>query len=188
MVRSHSGAQMEEMATKQVTVFGSGTVQEGSREWQQAYEVGSLLAKSGFTVVNGGYGGTMAASAQGAKEAGGSTVGVTTDEFSGSVKNESIDQEIRKSTWRERLHELIALGDGYVVLDGGTGTLTELMVVWEMVNKHLHLKPIAIVGRHMQSLVNALKQNPEVRVPKALHFVSSPKDACDYLKEFLFHA
>ncbi|OGX06801.1 MAG: hypothetical protein A3G87_06965 [Omnitrophica bacterium RIFCSPLOWO2_12_FULL_50_11] len=176
------------MAEKTVTVFGSGGIQEGSQQWRQAYEVGSFLAKAGFVVVTGGYGGAMTASAQGAKDAGGTTIGVTTNEFSGSVKNEFIDREIRMPTWRERLHELVRLGDGFVVLDGGTGTLAEFMVVWEMENKHLHAKPIAVLGCQMQSFISALKQNPEVRIPKALYLVSTPEAARDYLKASLPNA
>ena len=38
-------------------------------------------------------------------------------------------------TWQDRLFELIQLGHGYVACPGGTGTLVELAVVWEMLNK-----------------------------------------------------
>ena len=195
MVRSHSGAFFQtkkyragaapflrsEMGNQIIVVFGSGTVKKGTQQFKMAYETGFLLAKAGFTIANGGYNGSMLASAKGAKAAGGMTIGVTAEEFRDSVKNDFIDREIRKRTWRERLHELIDLGDGFVVLNGGTGTLAELMVSWEMNNKSLHRKPIVVLGHHMKSAINAFRRNPEVAVPKELCFASTPKAAVWYL-------
>ena len=175
------------MSKKVITVFGSGIVKEGSRQFEIAYEAGFLLAKAGFTVVNGGYSGSMLASAKGAKKAGGNTIGVTTDDF-GSTRNRFIDEEIRKKTWQERLHQLIELADGYVVLDGGTGTLTEFMVVWEMASKKFHHKPLVVLGRHIESLIKALKRNPEIKFPKDFRVVSSPKVAIQYLASYFNHA
>lgn len=173
---------------KTIAVFGSGQAKENSEAFKTAHEVGFLLAKAGFVVANGGYGGSMLASAKGAKAAGGSTIGVTTDEFYGTAKNEFIDREIRKPTWRERLYRLMELADGFVVLDGGTGTLTELAVAWEMKNKKLHQKPIVILGRTMQAVVHTLKQNPEVQIPERFQSAQTPREAVQYLTKALLHA
>jgi uncharacterized protein (TIGR00725 family) len=55
----------------QIAVIGSGV------EWVgQAEDVGRLLAEAGCVVVCGGLGDVMAAAARGAKEAGGTTVGI----------------------------------------------------------------------------------------------------------------
>ena len=172
---------------KKIAVFGSGIIKEGSRQFKIAYEIGFFLAKAGFTVVNGGYGGSMLASAKGAKKAGGKTIGVTTDDF-GSSKNPFIDRELRKKTWQERLHRLIELGDGYIVLDGGTGTLTEFMVVWEMENKKFQKKPVMILGRYLKTGVKALRKNPEVKFPKEFRFARTPKIAVQHLISYFEHA
>ena len=170
---------------KTIAVFGSGIATENSLDWKTAYEVGALLAKAGFIMANGGYEGAMRASAQGAKSANGKTIGVTTDEFQDARKNEFIDQEIRKPFWRERLFQLIDLADGFVVLNGGTGTLTELIVILEMGNKGFHEKPAVILGSHMKKAIEALKQNPEVRIPKSFYFAETPKAAVEYLRKVL---
>ena len=60
-----------------VTVFGSSRPKPATPDYETAYALGSELARAGFVVCNGAYGGTMEASARGAKAAGGSTVGVT---------------------------------------------------------------------------------------------------------------
>ena len=172
---------------KKITVFGSGIIKEGSPQFKIAYEIGFLLASSGFTIVNGGYGGSMLASAMGAKKAGGTTIGITTDDFREVVKNPFIDREIRKPTWQDRLHYLVDCGDGFVVLDGGTGTLTEFMVVWEMASKKFHKKPIVTLGRRVKSLIKVLKQNPEVKFPKDFRIASTPKTAVQYLVSYFSH-
>jgi predicted Rossmann-fold nucleotide-binding protein len=50
---------------------------------------------------------------------------------------------------------LIKLGQGYVVLPGGTGTLLELAKVWELKNKGFLEtdKPIILVGEFWRPLV-----------------------------------
>lgn len=146
--------------------------------------MGFLIAKSGFQLVNGGYGGTMLASAKGAKEAGGHTLGVTTDQFPDSKANPFIDEEMRKQSWSERMHELIARGDGFVVLDGGTGTLAELSVIWEMERKGLHSKPASILGKNMQLVVSTLIRNPDIELPGTFAMVTTPEAAVDHLRGY----
>ncbi len=112
-----------------ITIFGSSRLKFGEEEFQTAYELGKQLAQSGFTICNGGYGGTMEASARGASEAGGKTIGVVCERF-GTTANPFLEETIVTSTHSERLHKLIELGDAYVVLKGSTGTLLELALVW----------------------------------------------------------
>src|SRR5271157_1305499 len=117
-----------------VTVFGSSRPREGDAEYAAARALGSQLAAKGFVVCSGGYGGVMEGVSRGAKEAGGSTLAVTAKFFRARA-NRWVDEEIRVNTWQERLFELVKRGAGYVVCRGGTGTLVELAVVWEMLNK-----------------------------------------------------
>ena len=173
------------MAKQTITVFGSGTIAEASPSWRIAYDVGYQLAKAGFVVATGGYAGAQTAACKGARDAGGSTLGVTTDEFLGWTKNAYVDQEKRFPNWYERLCHLIAVGSGFVVLDGGTGTLVELLVSWEMLNKGIHTKPVAILGPYMQTAINALMVNPEVKLSKKIRFVVTPEAAVRYLTETL---
>jgi len=74
-------------------------------------------------------------------------VGVTAKTFH-SHTNRWVDEEIRMESWHDRLFELIRRGDGYVACKGGTGTLAELAVVWEMQNKKLMRaeKPFVVLG------------------------------------------
>jgi uncharacterized protein (TIGR00725 family) len=129
-----------------ITVFGSSRPHQGEADYEDARSLGGELARAGFRVCSGGYGGVMEAVSRGAKQAGGKTYGVTAEFFKPKA-NAWIDVEVRMKTWQERLFELIRLADGFVACKGGTGTLVELAVVWEMVNKSVITgKPVAVLG------------------------------------------
>src|SRR2546427_10604542 len=130
-----------------VTVFGSSRPREGDADYDEARILGRALAKHGFSVCSGGYGGVMEGVSRGAKEAGGKTYGVTADFFTNAKLNSWIDLEVRMKTWEERLFELIRCADAFVACKGGTGTLAELAVVWEMLDKSgMTAKPFAVLG------------------------------------------
>ena len=74
-----------------IAVFGGSRPQPGSAEYAEAYVVGKLLARAGFVVMNGGYAGTMEASARGAKENGGRAIGVLSNEFARLAPNAYLD-------------------------------------------------------------------------------------------------
>ena len=141
-----------------ISVFGSSRPVHGEPEYEIARVLGMLLAGAGFTVCNGGYGGTMEASARGAKEADGKTIGVLCRMF-GSTANPYIDEIIMTESLSDRLAKLVELGSAYVVLRGGTGTLLELATVWEYMNKRvISHKAIVTVGSFWSPVVTTLKQ------------------------------
>jgi uncharacterized protein (TIGR00730 family) len=146
------------MSEKTITIFGTGRAKPGGTAYTLAYSTGKLLTHAGFTIANGGYGGTMLAAAKGAAEAGGKIIGVTCSAFKGSKANEYISREIVTNSLGERLDTLIKLGQGYVVLPGGTGTLLELAKVWELKNKGFMNadKPIILVGGFWQPLLDLI--------------------------------
>ncbi len=172
-----------------VTVFGSSKPREGEIEYETAREVGGLLAEAGFTVCNGGYGGIMEASARGAREAGGATIGVVARVFS-RAPNSFIQRKILKTSLVDRLMKLIDLGDAYVVLPGGTGTLVELAMVWELMNKHLAAeKPIVVVGSFWTPVIKTLNEELAYEgrgfATKHVKVVSTPKKCVEVLKKRL---
>jgi uncharacterized protein (TIGR00730 family) len=147
------------MATEKIiTVFGSSRPKEADPDYGEARALGRALAESGFAVCSGGYAGVMEAVSRGAKEAGGKTYGVTAEFFSAKT-NRWIDVEVRMKTWEERLFELIRLGDGFVACKGGTGTLVELAVVWEMLNKSVMTgKPFAVLGQFWTPILDCVRE------------------------------
>ena len=179
-------------AEKIVTVFGSSRPKAGDAEYEEARELGKLLAQRGFAVCSGGFGGVMEGVSRGAKEGGGKTYGVTADFFQAKT-NSWIDVEIRMKTWQERLFELIRLADGFVACKGGTGTLVELAVVWEMLNKSvIAAKPFAVLGDFWTPVLERVR---EVELGHAapwgeakgrlVHVASDPAEAAALLSNHL---
>jgi uncharacterized protein (TIGR00730 family) len=177
------------MINKVITIFGSSRPVEGDKEYQLAYEVGKQLSLAGFTVCNGGFGGIMEASARGAKEAGGKTIGVTFN-IKGRSANPWIDENIHVSALIDRMMKLVELGNAYVVLKGGTGTLLELAAVWEFINKGLLAeKPIVIVGDFWQNVVETLRVELLWEgvgdCTKFIRCAPSPEECASFLKRQL---
>jgi uncharacterized protein (TIGR00730 family) len=174
---------------KVITIFGSSRPMDGDEEYQLAYEVGKQLSLAGFTVCNGGFGGIMEASARGAKEAGGKTIGVTFN-IKGRVANSWIEEQIHVPDLIDRMMKLVEFGDAYVVLKGGTGTLLELAAVWEFINKGLLAeKPIVIIGDFWSGVVETLREELLWEgvgdCTKFIHRASSPEECASFLKRQL---
>jgi uncharacterized protein (TIGR00725 family) len=168
---------------KTVSLFGTGKAKPGDKNYAEAEQLGRLLAEAGYAIANGGYGGTMEASAKGATESGGEVTGVTCLAFSRPAANKYVNREIATKSLNERLEKLIELGDAYVVSGGGTGTLLELAMVWELKNKGFlnSGKPIILSGGFWNRLVEMVTDyDPDSR--QYLLFADEPKDVIDLLK------
>src|ERR1700686_1647746 len=130
----------------------------------------------------------MAGVSQGVKEAGGKTYGVTAAFFSARV-NPWVDVEGRVGTWQQRLFELLRFADGFVACKGGTGTLVELAVVWEMLNKSVTTaKPFAVLGDFWQPVLDRVRE-VELGQPgpwgeangRLVHVAATPKAVAELL-------
>ena len=172
-----------------VTVFGSSRPREGSSDYEEARVLGRALAKHGFAVCSGGYAGVMEAVSRGAKEAGGKTYGVTAEFFKSAKLNNWIDVEVRKTTWEQRLFELIRMADGFVACKGGTGTLVELAVVWEMLNKSVMTRrPFAVLGHFWAPILDRVREVELGHTApwgeangRLVHVAESPGEAAQHL-------
>ncbi len=165
-------------------MFGSSRPREGDDQYSVARQLGTELATRGFAVSSGGYGGVMEAVSRGAKNAGGRVTGITAEFFKADA-NRWLDEEIRVKTWQDRLFELIKRGDGYVVCAGGTGTLVELALVWEMINKDvIPRKPIIVLGDFWKPVIECVRQaelgQESLWIEKGnalIQFAASPSEA-----------
>lgn len=90
-----------------------------------AYDVGRLIAKNGAVLVCGGLGGVMGEAARGAKEAGGTTIGILPGNRT-SDANPHIDIAIATGLGTTR-NSLVAMNaDVLIAVDGEYGTLSEI--------------------------------------------------------------
>ncbi len=181
-------AQNNSQAPRTIAVFGGSRVARESALYAEAYHVGALLARAGFTIVNGGYSGTMEASAKGAREAGGRVVGVSSSLFAQNMLNEFIDEEIPSDDLYNRIRELIVRGDGYIVLRGSIGTLAELSIVWNLATLEPgYDKPIVLLGDFWKDVIQAYERNLAIgdEQTRFLQFASTPEECVQLLLQQL---
>jgi len=180
---------------KVITVFGSSRPEAGHADYAEALELGRALAAAGFAVCTGGYGGVMEAVSRGARESGGGVLAVTSTFFR-SRANRWVERETSVPTWQERLFELVRLGDGYVACKGGTGTLVELAVVWEMLNKRaMDRRPFVVLGDFWQPILERVREVERGHASRwgessdpLVHEVRNPAAAAQFLAARLVNA
>ena len=189
MLQENALIMADQELQKIITVFGSSRPREDHVDYQEAFALGGALGQAGFAVCSGGYAGVMEAVSRGAKEAGGKTLGVTAEFFKPRA-NAWIDTEIRVATWQELLFELVRVADGFVACKGGTGTLVELAVVWEMLNKSvISGKPMVALGRFWSPILDRVRE-VELGHPgpwgeangSLVHTADTPQEAADFLR------
>ena len=108
-----------------IGVMGSGASELPSEVIRFAYDVGSLVARMGFTLLTGGRGGIMHHASQGAQEAGGLVVGILPGRDKSDI-NPFVD--IPLVTGINDARNLINILSSHVIIafPGGGGTLSEI--------------------------------------------------------------
>ena len=178
---------------KTITVFGGSLPQPGSAAYQEAQQLGALLAESGFAVQTGGYIGTMEAVSQGASEVGGHVIGVTCDEIEAwrpVAPNRWVAQQKRCPTLRERLYVLIDECDGAIALPGGIGTLAEIALTWSQLQiKPKDTRPFILLGLGWARTMDTFTSELGFYIPetdqKRILIAPDPTTALEKLKEHL---
>jgi uncharacterized protein (TIGR00730 family) len=131
-----------------MTVFASASVREPDGFTQAAFSLGQSLAEAGTGLIYGGGSvGLMGAVADGALSAGGEVVGVMPQSLvDAEIAHPGLTSLRVVESLHERKAELARLGDGFVALPGGAGTLEELFEAWTWQQLGLHAKPVALLN------------------------------------------
>jgi uncharacterized protein (TIGR00725 family) len=106
-----------------VAVVGPGTA--AGETYEQAREVGRLVAGRGGIVVCGGLGGVMEAAARGAREGGGTVLGILPDEDRARA-NGYLSLSIVTGVGQARNLAVVCSADVVVAVGYGYGTLSEV--------------------------------------------------------------
>lgn len=133
------------MATVCVFCASSRTLEP--RWLDLATETGGALARRGHTLVSGGgCVGMMGALADGARAAGGHTIGVIPQAL---VDLEVADRHSHELVITEdmvsRKTIMMEKSDAFLTLPGGLGTLDELFEVWTTATLAMHRKPVVLL-------------------------------------------
>jgi len=146
-----------------VGVMGGARADAASCE--NAYRLGALIAQNGWVLLNGGRNsGIMDASARGAAEAGGLTIGILPDSHTGNA-SEFIRIPVCTGMGSARNTINVLSSDVVVACTGGAGTLSEIALALK------HGKPVITLGYDAAMLLDHFEGNG------ALYASSTPEEA-----------
>ncbi len=131
-----------------ITVYGASSGQVPDVYVAAARELGTLMAQSGHTLINGaGRTGLMGATADACLAAGGEAVGVIPQFMvEQGWQHDGMTRLVVTKDMHERKETMAAMSDACIALPGGVGTLEELLeiITWKQLG--LYLKPIIVLN------------------------------------------
>jgi uncharacterized protein (TIGR00725 family) len=151
-----------------VSVIGQSS--SNTKQDEQAYELGKLLADAGYAIVCGGRGGVMEAVARGAAENGGLCVGLLPG-HDRMEANRHLSVAIPTGLGHARNLLVSQAGDIVVAIGGGYGTLSEIAFALTMGK--------VVIG------INTWKAVSHAGVPAEVIAVKSPQEAVEHINKIL---
>jgi uncharacterized protein (TIGR00730 family) len=137
-----------------ICVFGSARFNENHPQYMKAREMGSILAKMGFTIMTGGGPGIMEAANRGAFEVGGKSVGVGIKLPHEQLMNPYMQSGLVLDYFFVRKVLLVKYSYAFVIFPGGFGTLDELFETLTLIQTGiLHDFPVVVVGKEFYTEV-----------------------------------
>ena len=167
-----------------VAIFGNADVLPREDLYKQTFDVAKVLAENGYEIVNGGGPGVMEAATNGAESVDGKTLTVTLDPkyapgFEEKYLGNRADVTVSAENYFERTFGLVAEGDFFVVMNGGTGTLSELGMIWCLARlyKGSH-KGFVLYGDFWKEVVDVLMKHMRIRSDalEVFEIVNSPEE------------
>jgi uncharacterized protein (TIGR00730 family) len=127
-----------------VSIFGSARIKPDDPVFQQARQIAKTFAENGFAVLTGGGGGVMAAANQGAREAGGRSVGLNIKLPHEQLPNEFANLHLEFKYFFIRKVMFIKYASAYIGFPGGFGTLDEIFEVTTLIQTQ-RIRPFPII-------------------------------------------
>lgn len=115
---------------------------------EAAGEMGRVLAERGLTLIfGGGRTGMMGAVADAALRAGGEVIGIMPRQFDTPVlAHRGLSRMILVDSMHQRKAMMAEMGEAFVALPGGFGTLEELFEILTWAQIGMHAKPIGVLN------------------------------------------
>jgi len=177
-----------------VAFLGDATAKPKDLNYRLAVKTAKLLAENGYIIVNGGGPGIMAAATSGAKSGGGLVEVVVLDPEKEPRNYEGIDKKnlgqsdnvVVTDSYEHRLNKLIEVADAFVIFNGGTGTLSEVGMIWENAKfDYGHHEPLIFMGKEWKTVVKTIedKMKFEEKEKRVVTVVEKPEEVLKALKQ-----
>ncbi|MGZ6339180.1 MAG: LOG family protein [Candidatus Limnocylindrales bacterium] len=176
-----------------VTVFGSARTPADDPVYEQARELGRLLAGEGFAVITGGGPGVMEAVNRGCHEAGGLSIGCNIELPHEQSLNAYVDLGVEFRYFFVRKTMFVKYADAFVIFPGGFGTLDELFEALTLIEtgKIRHFPVILVGSAYWQGLLAWVRDTLLARGAigpddlALLQVVDEPAEACRIVTDFV---
>lgn len=129
-----------------VTVFTGSSTGNSPAYLQAVQDLAQTVAENGQGIIfGGGHVGLMGAVADAALNAGGEVIGVMPESLADrEVPHQRLTRLDMVPDMHARKARMAELGDAFIALPGGAGTLEELFEIWTWQQLGLHAKPVAL--------------------------------------------
>lgn len=180
---------------RKIAFMGDAEAKRYSPHYRSAYKTAYLLAKNGYTIVNGGGPGIMLASTLGAKKADGRVEVATISpqkepkNFEGSDKRNVglADKIYYENNYTNRLSKLINIADAFIFFKGGTGTISEIGLTWELAKFDYggFYEPLIFYGKFWKHILDHMKKSlPLTKDETTVYGIaSSPSEVLAMIKQ-----
>ncbi len=145
---------------KTVSVFGSARLTPASSHYHDARKLAHRIVKElGYSIITGGGPGIMEATNQGAKEAGGESIGIEINLPHEQHKNPYVMNSAHFNYFFTRKTMLTFAAEAFVFFPGGFGTLDELFSILTLVQtQKIPPVPIILFGKDFwQPLIDCME-------------------------------
>ncbi len=178
---------------KAICVYSSSSDAVPRHYFDAAEELGTAIARSGYSMVyGGGCIGLMGASARAAQQQGGKVVGVIPHFLNiPGVVYDGADELVLTQDMRERKSIMAERADAFVALPGGFGTLEELLEMITLKQLGQHSKPIVMINTadFYQPLIDTFEMMFEQQFAKPYyrelyHVAQHAEEAMSYIATY----
>ncbi len=174
-----------------VTVFGSARFKQDHPYYDLARRTGAALSDAGFTVMTGGGPGIMQAANQGAKEAGGRSIGCNIQLPFEQKPNPYLDVMLQFRYFFVRKVMLVKYSYAFIAMPGGFGTFDEVFEALTLIQTgKIKNFPVVLIGVDFwQPLMDAIRDRLLAQgtiSEKDLGYITlfdSPEEAAVYIRD-----
>jgi len=181
-----------------VSIFGSARTKADNPYYKLGTEIAAEMVKEGYGIITGGGPGIMEAGNKGAKEMGGTSVGLNIElPFEqGFNPYIDIDKVFNFNYFFIRKVMFVKYAQAFIVLPGGFGTLDELFEVATLVQtKKITPIPIILVGTEfwgglkdwIKTVMFEKFKNVSPGDPDMLQLTDDPKEVVQIINKFYEH-
>lgn len=175
-----------------VSIFGSARTKPDHPYYKKAFELASLFAENGFSIITGGGPGIMEAANKGASSQNAGSVGLNITLPFEQSPNPYATTQIEFKYFFVRKVMFLKYAQAYIIMPGGFGTLDELFETITLIQtRRIKKMPIIMVGtEYWEGLIEWIKKKflSEKMISEEdmnlFHLLDDPKEIVNIVLDF----